>query len=117
MNATSALLCLTVSLTTLAFQHECLAAAQSDAGSAPTPHQRAEKSGAAAKTDPGGMPPAAKPKQFPAPRDPSQAVEERLRSGQMDKPIAQGEVSDRLNHLYSGSNHLAGDTAAEHPTR
>jgi len=54
---------------------------------------------------------------MPAPRDPSQAVEERLRSGQMDKPIAQGEISDRLNQLYSGSNHLAGDAAVEHPTR
>jgi hypothetical protein len=63
------------------------------------------------------MPSAGKPKQMPLPRDPSQVVEERLRSGQMDKPIAQGEISDRLNRLYSGSNHLAGDTAAEHPTR
>jgi len=43
--------------------------------------------------------------QFPAmsPRDPSQAVEERLRRGQADQPIAQGEISERLEQFYRDS--------------
>ena len=52
----------------------------------------------------GGMSSDGKSKQMPAPPDRTQVLEERLRSGQMEKPIAQGEVSDRLNQLYSGSN-------------
>jgi len=66
---------------------------------------------------PGGKQSAGKPKQTPMPPDPSQVVEERLRSGQIEKPIAQGEISDRLNQLYSGSNSAAGDAAAEHASR
>ena len=64
-----------------------------------------------------GTPSAGKPNQTPAPFDRRQAVEERLRSGQMDKPIAQSEISDRLNGLYSGSNSMTRDTAAEHSSR
>jgi len=45
------------------------------------------------------------------------ALEERLRSGQMEKAIAQGEVSDRLNQLYSGSSSVTGETAVEHSSR
>jgi len=118
MIAGTALLCIIIaSLATLPIQPGLVAAAQSDGGSAPTTNLKQGKSGAAAKTDRGGTPSPPRPQQMPAPRDPSQAVEERLRSGQMDKPIAQGEISDRLNQLYSGSNHLAGDAAVEHPTR
>ena len=53
---------------------------------------------------PGGTPSAGKSKQIPALPDRTQVLEERLRSGLMEKPIAQGEVSDRLNQLYGGSN-------------
>jgi hypothetical protein len=63
------------------------------------------------------MPSAGKPKQIPAAPDRTQTVEERLRSGQMEKAIAQGEISDRLNQLYSGSNSVTGETAAEHSNR
>ena len=41
--------------------------------------------------------------QTPAPNVRARALEERLRSGQMERPIAQGEVSDRLEQLHSGS--------------
>jgi hypothetical protein len=114
MNATSALLYIvTVAFASLPSQLELVASAQS----ASTSTEKTGKPGAPAKTDSSGLPPGAKAKQMPAQRDPSQAVEERLRSGQMDKPIAQGEISDRLNQLYSGSNHLPGDRAGEHSTR
>jgi hypothetical protein len=53
---------------------------------------------------------------MPTPPDRSQAVEERLRSGQMDKPVAQGEISERLNQLYSGSKSLTNETPVE-PSR
>ena len=32
--------------------------------------------------------------------DRAKALEERLQSGQMDKPIAQGQISDRLEQFY-----------------
>lgn len=56
------------------------------------------------------MPPAGKPRPMPTPPDRSQAVEERLRSGQMEKPVAQGEISERLNQLYSGSKSFTDET-------
>ena len=62
------------------------------------------------------MPPAGKPRPMPTPPDRSQAVEERLRSGQMEKPIAQGEISERLNQLYSGSKSFTDETPVE-PSR
>lgn len=33
----------------------------------------------------------------------TRALEERLRRGQMDRPVAQGQVSDRLEQLHSGT--------------
>ncbi len=72
------------------------------------------------KADPNATvrtPSASKPKQIPVTPDRTQAVEERLRSGQMEKAIAQGEVSDRLNQLYSGSSSVTGETAVEHSSR
>jgi hypothetical protein len=30
-------------------------------------------------------------------------LEERLQSGQMEKPVAQGQISDRLEQFYKGS--------------
>ena len=41
--------------------------------------------------------------QTPAPNERALALEERLRSGQMDRPIAQGQISDWLEQLHSGS--------------
>lgn len=43
------------------------------------------------------------PGQTPVPREQTRALEERLRSGQMERPIAQGQISDRLEQLHSGS--------------
>jgi len=40
------------------------------------------------------------PNQAPTPRE---ALEDRLRSGQMDRPVAQDQVSDRLEQLHNGS--------------
>jgi hypothetical protein len=41
----------------------------------------------------------------------ARALEERLRRGQMERPIAQGEISDRLEQLHSGSaEHSTGET-------
>ena len=37
------------------------------------------------------------------PRERAQALEERLRRVQMDEPIAQGRISDRLEQLHSGA--------------
>ena len=54
-----------------------------------------------------------------APRMPpnrTQEVEDRVRSGQMDQPIAQGEISERLNQLEAGSKSLS-DSAATHSSR
>ena len=39
----------------------------------------------------------------PVPRERAQALEERLRRGQMDEPIAQGRISDRLEQFHRGS--------------
>jgi hypothetical protein len=43
------------------------------------------------------------PGQTPVPRERTRALEERLRSGQMERPIAQGQISDRLEQLHSGT--------------
>ena len=52
------------------------------------------------------------PDQTPAPSVRARALEERLRRGQMERPIAQGEISDRLEQLHSGSaGHSTGETA------
>jgi hypothetical protein len=110
MNAITAFPCIiTVILVTLTVpgQSETNTVFASDRGPAPTRGQDMEKPGTARKADPsttpGGTRSTGKPQHLTAP-DQSQVVEERLRSGQMEKPIAQGEVSDRLNQLYSGSN-------------
>jgi len=41
------------------------------------------------------------PDQIPAPN--VRALEERIRRGEMERPIAQAEISDRLEQLHSGS--------------
>jgi hypothetical protein len=67
--------------------------------------------------EPGNRDRLGKPKDAPTPPSPAQQVEERVRSGQMEQPAAQGAISERLNQLESGSNSLSGQTAAGHSTR
>ena len=107
MNATTAFLCImTLSLVSItsSAQSETNAASASEGGSLSSGGREkpALRKGDSEVT-PGGTPSAGK-KQIPALPDRTQVLEERLRSGLMEKPIAQGEVSDRLNQLYSGSN-------------
>ena len=64
-----------------------------------------------------GVTPAGKLRQGPMPPDRAREVEERVRSGQMEQPIAQGEISERLNQLQSGSPHLADETATGSSSR
>jgi hypothetical protein len=42
------------------------------------------------------------PNQTTVPGERTRALEERLRRGQMDRPVAQGQVSDRLEQLHRG---------------
>jgi len=52
------------------------------------------------------------PGQTPVPSDRIRALEERVRNGQMERPIAQGQISDWLEQLHSGSAESAtGETA------
>ena len=64
-----------------------------------------------------GTAPAGKTKQTPLPPNRAQEVEERVRSGQMEQPIAQGEISERLNQLESGVSTLSDETASKHSNR
>ena len=58
------------------------------------------------------------PGQTPVPRERAQALEERLRNGEMEHPIAQGQISDRLEQLHRGSAESAtGDTATGQPAQ
>jgi hypothetical protein len=53
------------------------------------------------------------PGQTTVPSEQLRALEERLRSGQMERPIAQDQVSDRLEQLHSGSaERSTGDTTS-----
>ena len=104
MNATTAFLCImTLSLVSItsSARSETNAASASEEGSLSS---GGREKPALRKGTQGGTPSAGKSKQIPALPDRTQVLEERLRSGLMEKPIAQGEVSDRLNQLYSGSN-------------
>ena len=52
------------------------------------------------------------PGQALVPRERTETLEERLRNGQMDQPIAQGQISERLEQLHRGSAESStGDTA------
>lgn len=65
------------------------------------------------KTTPPRTTPNENRKQAPlTPPNRTQEIEERVRSGQMDQPIAQGEISQRLNQLEAGSKSFSDDTAA-----
>jgi len=64
------------------------------------------------------MGPSYMPGQPPVPRERSRALEERLRSGQMERPIAQDQISDRLEQLHSGSAESStGNTATGQSAR
>ena len=51
-------------------------------------------------------------RQQPAPPDPSQTVEEKMRRGRADAPVAQGEVSNRLDQFYAGAESGGGQEPA-----
>lgn len=53
------------------------------------------------------------PGQMTVPSERLRALEERLRSGHMERPIAQDQVSDRLEQFHSGSvERSTGDTTS-----
>jgi hypothetical protein len=105
MNATTAVLCI-MTLSLVSITSPAQSETNAASGSPPSSAGRGKPALRKADSDvtPGGTPSAGKSKQIPALPDRTQVLEERLRSGLMEKPIAQGEVSDRLNQLYSGSN-------------
>jgi hypothetical protein len=55
------------------------------------------------------------PGQIPVPNERTRALEERLRSGRMERPIAQGQISDWLEQLHRGSaeNSTGGTTPGQ----
>jgi hypothetical protein len=61
-----------------------------------------------------GTAPAGKARAAPMPPNRAQEVEERVRSGQMERPIAQGDISDRLNQLESGLSTSSDQTSRTH---
>ena len=56
-----------------------------------------------------GTQPSNTPLQTEAPRERTHALEERLRSGQMEQPVAQNQISNRLEQLHGGSAEGATD--------
>ena len=108
MNATTAFLCIMtlslVSITSSARSETSAASASAEGSLSSGGREKPALRKGDSEVTPGGTPSAGKSKQIPALPDRTQVLEERLRSGLMEKPIAQGEVSDRLNQLYSGSN-------------
>lgn len=53
----------------------------------------------------------------PSPSNKTHIVEERLRRGDMDEASAQGQISDRLDQFYQGSEPLTGRQASRPPDR
>jgi hypothetical protein len=123
MNVTTACLCIiTSSLVSLPLSAQSQGSTTLGSGldvSAPRGHEKdATPGGTKPSGKTRGMPPAGKSRQVPAaPPDRIQAVEERLRSGQMEKPVAQGEISERLNQLHSKSDSLSGETDVDQSSR
>ena len=69
-------------------------------------------------TKAGSSKPDTQPSEMPlqpgAPRDRTQALEERLRSGQWEQPIAQDQISNRLEQLHGRSpNGATGGSTTE----
>ena len=111
MHATTACQCiLTLSLLTIGVPTSITATADvgsSEQASASSTRPEVRKPGTPGTANPHGTargtPPAVKTRESAMPPNKAQEVEERVRSGQMDQPIAQGEISERLNQLGSGS--------------
>lgn len=122
MNFTTACQCIvTLSLVGIALPTRTPAGAASESNVQPVSsrsHETRKPSPPDATNRNGAMsaaPPVAKPKE--APRNPAQQVEERVRSGQMEQPIAQGAISERLNQLEGDSSHSSDHTATGHSSR
>lgn len=124
MNATTACrYIITLSFVSIGVPTQTPATAASGSGaqaSAPTETHEASKPTPGTANRDGtmrGTAPAGKTKQAPMPPNRAQEVEERVRSGQMEQPIAQGEISKRLNQLESGASSLSDETATKHSNR
>src|SRR5207249_11297380 len=112
MNATTACQCIiSLSLVTIGVPTQASATGASGAqasASSGTPEER--KPGTPGTANPNGTTrgttSTGKTREAPMPPNRAQEVEERVRSGQMEQPIAQGEISERLNQLESGSKSL-----------
>jgi hypothetical protein len=87
-------------------------------GSSPGGSQAGPTKPRGSKTSPSmsNMQPSDTPKQAEGPRAPAQMLEERLRSGQMDQPIAQDQISNRLEQLHGGSVERPTGNAATNPS-
>lgn len=73
---------------------------------------------------PKGMNPAESPEpsqlpgQIAEPRDPKQIIEERLQRGQVEQPVAQGRISERLEQFYKDSaERSAGEPSIKRPNQ
>jgi hypothetical protein len=106
MNVTACECIMTLSLISISIPAQTAAAAAAQA-STPTGEARTPATpGTADSTGtPRKAPPAGKTGEARImPPNRAQEVENRVRSGQMDQPIAQGEISERLNQLETGKN-------------
>ena len=116
MDATTARQCIiTLSLIRIGLPTQAQATAASASGSAasaPSETHEKRKPAAPGAANRRGASPSGKPRQVPVPPNRAQEVEERVRSGQMEPPIAQNEISEQLEQLHSGSNDLRGETAS-----
>ena len=115
---------ITLSLVSIGVSTQAAAAAISGSGvqasaSSGTPETRKPGSPgtAAPKGTTRGMTSTGKIREALVPSDRAQEVEERVRSGQMEQPIAQGEISERLNQLERGSNSVSDQTSTRHSGR
>lgn len=121
MNATTARQCvIALSLISIGLPTQAQATTASGIGAAGSPsgetHEK-RKPAPPGTANPRGTPPPGQPKPVPAPSDRGREVEERVRSGQMEPPIAQDKISEQLEQLHSGSNPLPGETAGGHSSR
>lgn len=85
-------------------------------GSSPGASHGMSKPGTSKNIHPDGttrsMGPKSNQTQNQTPPERMQALENRLREGHMDQPVAQGQISDRLDQFYRDPENVSGDTAA-----
>ncbi|HKT33313.1 MAG TPA: hypothetical protein VJR03_00690 [Nitrospira sp.] len=120
MNARTACRCIIVlSLVSIGLPTQSPATAASGSNTPATAHGETRKPPATANPNEIAREriPAGKTREAPRPADRAREVEERVRSGQMDQPIAQGEISERLNQLQSGVQSLSDEPARGHLNR